>query len=164
MAGAAATGTGRPALQRMIREGGSKPMPETGDDSAPSGGNMIATDKVCEIIALARAWDAKVPPVTPDSASDPIDENMREAIADEDADLTGRELRALIRDLNEDEQAELVALCWIGRGSYGPEDWEEALAEARESRRPVVEYLMGEPMLGDLLADGLAAFDRRCDD
>jgi hypothetical protein len=125
---------------------------------------MIGTDKVCEIIAMARAWDAKVPPATPESASNPIDENMRETIEDEDGDLTGQALRAFIRGLNEDEQVELVALCWIGRGSYGPEDWQEALAEARDSRRPMVDYLMGEPMLGDLLADGLAAFDRRCDD
>ena len=52
----------------------------------------------------------------------------------------------------------------VGRGSFAPEDWEEALTELRSSPRPLVEELMGEPMLGDLLADGLAAFGHRCDD
>jgi hypothetical protein len=74
------------------------------------------------------------------------DENM-----DEDA------LRAFIADLNEDEQASLIALAWIGRGDYGGADFEEArsLAKERNIRDPA-EYLLGIDMLGDMLEEGLA--------
>ena len=106
----------------------------------------------------------KVPPVTPESSSNPSDTDFLEEIEDKGDDLTEQELRAFIDGLNEDELAELVALLWVGRGSFAAEEWEEALAEARNQDRPVVDYLMGDPLLGDLLADGLAAFDRRCDD
>jgi len=40
------------------------------------------------------------------------------------------ELHAFIDATPEDERAELVALYWIGRGSFEPEDWEEAVATA----------------------------------
>ena len=74
------------------------------------------------------------------------DENM-----DEDA------LRAFIADLNEDEQASLIALAWIGRGDYSAEDWEEARTLARERNvRDPADYLLGIDMLGDMLEEGLA--------
>jgi hypothetical protein len=74
------------------------------------------------------------------------EENM-----DEDA------LRAFIADLNEDEQASLIALAWIGRGDYSGEEWEEArtLAKERNIRDPA-DYLLGIEMLGDMLEEGLS--------
>ena len=52
------------------------------------------------------------------------------------------ELRAFIDGLNEDEQAELVALAWIGRGSFEPTEWEEALTTARQEKvTPTEDYL-----------------------
>ena len=38
------------------------------------------------------------------------------------------ELRAFLDRLNEDEATELVALFWIGRGSFEADDWDEAVA------------------------------------
>lgn len=125
---------------------------------------MISSEKVCQIIVKARAWDAKVPAVTPDSGSNPIEDDMREVIEDDGDDMTGRELRAFIGGLNEDERAELVALYWVGRGSYAREEWKDAVAEARRQSGSTADYLLGEPMLGDLLAEGLAALDLRCSD
>ena len=57
------------------------------------------------------------------------------------------------------KQANLVAITWIGRGTYGPEDWEEALATARaEAHHPQTwRYLLGIPQLADYLEDGLDA-------
>lgn len=72
--------------------------------------------------------------------------------------LTTRELRALINDLNVDEAAELVALAWIGRGDYDASEWAEALDEARRrDNRRTAKYLLGMPMLGDWLEEGLQA-------
>ena len=74
------------------------------------------------------------------------DENM-----DEDA------LRAFIADLNEDEQASLIALAWIGRGDYTGEEFEEARNLARERNvRDPAEYLLGIENLGDMLEEGLS--------
>jgi hypothetical protein len=67
--------------------------------------------------------------------------------------------------LNEDEQVDLVALMWLGRGAGTLDEWDDLRASAVEARgqyrNPRLEtprYLMGEPMLGDLLADGLEEF------
>ncbi|MBN9073676.1 MAG: DUF3775 domain-containing protein [Rhizobiales bacterium] len=77
---------------------------------------------------------------------------------EEEQDLTAEELRELISDLNVDEAAELIALAWIGRGDYDGSEWAEALAEARQrGNRKTAAYLMGMPMLGDYLEEGLEA-------
>lgn len=66
------------------------------------------------------------------------------------------ELRPFIAGLNEDEKANLVALAWIGRETYEPDDWEEALATARtEASTPTEDYLLGMPRFTDYLEDGL---------
>ena len=36
-----------------------------------------------------------------------------------------------IRELNEDERAELIALAWLGRGTYDLDEWDEAVSTAR---------------------------------
>jgi len=41
-------------------------------------------------------------------------------------DRASAELRSFIDTLAEDEQASLVALMWVGRGSFEPEDLAEA--------------------------------------
>lgn len=78
---------------------------------------------------------------------------------EEEEDLTERELRALINDLNVDETAELIAMVWIGRGDFDIGEWADAVAEARERGhgRRASSYLLGMPMLGDWLEEGLEA-------
>lgn len=75
---------------------------------------------------------------------------------------TGREdeLHAFIDALNEDEKAHLVAVAWIGRGAFEPEDHEEALATAyREATTPTADYLLGMPHLSENLEAGLEALE-----
>ncbi|MBF9032876.1 DUF3775 domain-containing protein [Rhodobacterales bacterium HKCCE2091] len=68
------------------------------------------------------------------------------------------EFRGLIEALNEDEQAELVAIMWIGRGSFEPEDLAEAIATARAERTtPTADYLIGTPHVADHLEAGMEA-------
>lgn len=87
------------------------------------------------------------------------DSHHHDGLAEEEAeDLTEREFRALVGDLNVDEAAELVALAWLGRGDYEASEWNAALAAARErTNRRTAKYLLGMPMLGDWLEDGLEA-------
>jgi hypothetical protein len=77
---------------------------------------------------------------------------------EEEEDLTETELRALIEDLNVDEAAELIAIMWIGRGDFEASEWSEAVAEARlRGNKRTSTYLLGMPMLGDWLEEGLEA-------
>lgn len=70
------------------------------------------------------------------------------------------ELRAFIDGMNDDEQAELVALYWIGRGSFDPEDWEEAVDTARaEATTPTADYLLGSPHFADHIEAGAEAME-----
>jgi hypothetical protein len=87
------------------------------------------------------------------------DSHHHDGLAEEESeDLTEREFRALVGDLNVDEAAELVALAWLGRGDYDAAEWNTALAAARErANRRTAKYLLGMPMLGDWLEDGLEA-------
>ena len=65
----------------------------------------------------------------------------------------------MIRALNEDEQVDLVALTWLGRGDGGLDDWEDLRAEAaRAHNRRTAEYLSGIPLLSDYLEEALAQF------
>lgn len=68
------------------------------------------------------------------------------------------ELRAFIEGLNDDEAAELVALFWVGRGSFEAEDWDEAVSTAMaEATTPTVDYLLGSPHFADHLEAGAEA-------
>jgi len=70
------------------------------------------------------------------------------------------ELVGAIRDLNDDERMRLVALAWLGRGTYDLGEWKDAVATAKlEHSRRTAEYLLTLPLLGDYLEDGLAIFD-----
>lgn len=84
---------------------------------------------------------------------------------DEGEDTYLEELTNFIQNLDEEEQIELIALTWIGRGDYEKEEWTAAVEAARErhnDRTP--QYLLGMPVLADYLEEGLAAFDLSCTD
>jgi hypothetical protein len=123
----------------------------------------IAADKLSYIIAKAREFDVKVEVDDPDSGSDSADDTipMREILEDLADDPTAQELREAIESLNEDEQLALVALVWIGRGTYEPEEWRAALADARrEHVGSTADYLMGTPLLADYIEAGLEALGK----
>jgi hypothetical protein len=87
-------------------------------------GLEISPDKVGFVIVKAREIAAKVAAWDDGATSDHDSDSILESFSD---DATADELKGFIRDLNEDEQASLVALAWIGRGSFGPEELDEAL-------------------------------------
>jgi len=120
----------------------------------------LPLDKVSFIILKAREYDAKEGDSDPDEGSNAIDDGQTDILADKEDDPVCEELLGAIRSLNEDERMRLVALAWVGRGTYSKEEWREAIATARsEHSRRTAEYLLGMPLLGDYLEDGLAAFD-----
>jgi Protein of unknown function (DUF3775) len=120
----------------------------------------LPLDKLGFIILKAREFDVKEEGSDPDTGSNPIDDGQTDVLTNKQDDPVREELLGAIRSLNEDERMRLVALAWLGRGTYDKEEWREAVATARsEHSRRAAEYLLGLPLLGDYLEDGLAMFD-----
>jgi hypothetical protein len=120
----------------------------------------LPLDKVAFIIEKAREYDVKEGDSDPDEGSNPTDDGNADVLEDQAGDPVREELLGAIRSLNEDERPRLVALAWLGRGTYDMDEWKEAVATAKsEHSRRAAEYLLGLPLLGDYLEDGLAMFD-----
>jgi hypothetical protein len=140
-------------------------MPAIPDAAPPNPTLAIATDKVAFIILKARAYDAKEPLTDDESGSNPTDDGDTDILEDVPGDLTRQELADAIRALNEEEQINLVALAWLGRGTYDIGEWDQALETARtEHNKRTAQYLIGLPLLGDYLEEGLAAFGETIND
>ena len=66
------------------------------------------------------------------------------------------ELTGEIDAMDPEHQQELVALMWVGRGDFGPEEWGDALKLAAErADTPASQYLLSHPMVADEIASGL---------
>jgi hypothetical protein len=125
----------------------------------------IDHEKVCYLIIKAREFDAKMEAEVPEPGDNPADDAEREILFDYPDDPTVEEIRGFLGSLNEDEMIELLALMWVGSGDYDIDEWDDALNDARDdadSRRP--DALLGMPLLGDFLDEGLAQFGISCAD
>jgi hypothetical protein len=119
----------------------------------------IPTDKLGFIILKAREYDVKEGDSDPDEGSNPTDDGNMDVLTDNGDDPVREELLGAIRELNDDERVQLVALAWLGRGTYDLTEWRTALETARsEHKKRTAEYLLGLPLLGDYLEDGLSMF------
>lgn len=137
-------------------------MVERDDDDEVDLG--ISLETIATVVDNARALQAKEPGEAEQLSED--DDSEAALLQNDPGDMTEDALRAFINDLNEDEQAALIALAWVGRGDYDASEWEEALRLARErgEGRDTAEYLLNMDMLGDLLAEGVAAFGLSIED
>jgi hypothetical protein len=134
------------------------------DDEPDSPGPEINPDKVCFVIAKARELEAVDEGVESDD-SNASDDGFLSILSERAYKPTRRELVGFVNALDDDEKAELVALTWTGRGDYSAPEWRAAVAEARARREGETSaYLLGIPLLGDYLEDGLAEFGLSCDD
>ncbi len=126
----------------------------------------ISTEKVRFIIIKARQFDAKEGDSDPDEGSNAADDGETDVLEDQPGDdAVQQELTSYINGLDEEERANLVALAWVGRETFGVDEWAEALDTARnEHGKRTAQYLLGLPLLGDYLADGLAEFGEDFDD
>ena len=122
----------------------------------------ISPEKVCFIVVKAREFDAKDMVTMPDEASNATDDAMMSVLEDHADDPVAAELRGFIGALTEDEQVDLVALTWLGRGDDTLEDWEDPRAEAaRLHNKRTASYLLGMP---DHLEDALSQFGSSCEE
>lgn len=120
----------------------------------------INPEKIRHLVQEARMFDGKEGLSDPDSGSNAADDGMADILEDAPGDATYDEMMAFIRSLDEEEQVNLVAIAWLGRGTYGADEWDEALAEARRAHNGrTAEYLTSLPKLGDYLEEGLSMLE-----
>ena len=101
----------------------------------------------------------------PDPGSNPSDDKDAAVLEDHSDDPVVEELTSLINSLSEDEQIDLVALTWLGRDDYGASDWPTVREEAaRVHNERTANYLLGTPLLGDFLEEGLSLLGRACEE
>jgi hypothetical protein len=119
----------------------------------------ISPEKVFFIISKARQFDVNAG--GSDLAFD-SDDDMPE---DHRKDTDRSELSVFIRGLNVDEQIDLVALLWLGRGDGDLDSWRDLSSEAsRAHNNRTASYLLGTPMLADYLEEALTQFGKSFED
>jgi hypothetical protein len=125
----------------------------------------IAPEKVAHVIIKAREYDAKVGAWDDSPADGDAEEDPSAILEDFSNDPTRAELTGFIDRLNYDEQANLVALAWVGRGTFEKEEFDEAVETARAERiNATARYLLGIPLLADYLEEGLEKMGFSVDD
>ena len=123
----------------------------------------ISPEKVSFIIVKAREFDVKDGVSEPDPGSNPSDDNDVAVLEDHDDDPVVEELTSFIDALSEDEQIDLVALAWLGRDDYTAKDWEAVREDAARAHNDrTAAYLLGIPLLGDFLEEGLSMLGYSC--
>ena len=123
----------------------------------------ISPEKVFFIVAKARQTDSKA--TESDLASDLSDDDVVFGLEDHSKETDRSELATFIRGLNVDEQIDLVALTWLGRGDGDLDNWRELRGEAaRAHNNRTASYLIGTPMLADYLEEALSQFGKSFED
>ena len=123
----------------------------------------VALETVCRIILRAREYEALIPDTDPDEGSNPTDDGGVDSIEDDGDNPSEAELRAIVDDLADDEQAEIIALAMVGRGTFDAPEWADALDAAAEEIDDAADWMLGQPTFSTDLESGLAAFDLSCD-
>jgi hypothetical protein len=125
----------------------------------------LSPEKLCFIIAKAREFDVKDVVTDPGDSSNASDDGMLSVLEDHRDDPVVQEITAVIRSMSEDEQIDLVALTWLGRGDGTLDDWAELRAEAaRAHNQRTAQYLLGMPLLPDFLDEAAALFGISCEE
>lgn len=116
----------------------------------------VNPETIFYVIDKGQEFHVKEEVTFPEDPLSPSDDWAQQILADHAGDPVVQELTSTINDLEPDQQVELVALMWLGRGDYTIEEWEDALEVARDSwNGRTAEYLIGTPMLSDYLSEGL---------
>ncbi|HWB50033.1 MAG TPA: DUF3775 domain-containing protein [Stellaceae bacterium] len=126
---------------------------------------QIPLDQLAYIIEKAREFDEETDPATPDPGSNPNDDRDVAILEDTADNPTEQELAAALDSLDEDQRIEILALMWVGRGDFDAAEWQQALAQARDTHSGAeADYLMGTPLLADYLEAGLDALGYALDE
>jgi hypothetical protein len=131
---------------------------------------LTPLETYCRLILRAREMEAQIPAEDPDEDPDNIDDfddeekgQMLSVLQDELNSAIEEEFRAILDDLASDQLTEVLALAWIGDGTFDVSEWDDARSEAGDiDSESAIDELMDMPLLAANLEAGLAAFDYSC--
>ncbi|MFD0986718.1 DUF3775 domain-containing protein [Methyloligella solikamskensis] len=118
----------------------------------------IDPDYVKSLAVKVRAIMVEEANEMPDVGSNPTDdETPPNEFQDDEGDLRREEIVEEIQGLNEQEQAELVALLWLGRGDGEPAEWSDLVDQAKDRQEiPTADYLLDHPHVADHWLEALS--------
>ncbi len=112
----------------------------------------ISPENVYLVIMKAREFDAVDEVTEPDS-----NDEGTAILEDDEEDPVLEGLISLVKSLSDDEQIDLMALAWLARDDYSAGDWPLVREEAaRAHNERTIEFLIGTPLLGGFLEEGLS--------
>jgi Protein of unknown function (DUF3775) len=121
----------------------------------------ISPEKVFFIVSKTRQSEMEAS--EPELIADLEDDDAGEGRVGKDTDLT--ELSSFISDLNVDEQIDLVALMWLGRGDGDLDSFSDLRSQAADAHNNrTAAYLLGTPMFADYLEEAMSAFGLSTED
>jgi hypothetical protein len=123
----------------------------------------ISTEKVFFVISKARQSEieADEPELIADFGDDDPAYGQKGSGRDTDRSV----LSSFIRGLNVDEQIDLVALTWLGRGDGDLDNWRDLRAQAEQAHNNrTASYLLETPMLADYLEEAMSQFGQSFED
>jgi hypothetical protein len=124
----------------------------------------INPDKVCQIIEAGRELAGRVAPTTGDRTTNGDDSPLHFIEQDVD-DPTRQQIVEMIAGMNVEEQVDLLALIYLGRGDFGLDEWDDALEEARTRIDDAdADFMIGDVALPGYLGEALDAFGKSCPD
>ncbi len=125
----------------------------------------ISQEIVCNIIKKAREINISDALNLPEDEENLSETEWMQILAEYQTDESYAELKDLIKQLEPDQQLDLVTLMFIGRGDFTKSEWNEARRQAHSIKNSTrADYLLSKNMLSDYLAEGLAAFGYTCDE
>ncbi|HFD79759.1 MAG TPA: DUF3775 domain-containing protein [Gammaproteobacteria bacterium] len=125
----------------------------------------VNPDIVCFLASKARVFHSKEDVVFPDEPDSSADDWALQMLADHGGDSVFQEFKATVEDLEPDQQQEVVALMWLGRGEFSAGEWDAAVQEARDNwTEGTAEYLIAHPLLADYLLEGLDMLGYSCEE
>jgi hypothetical protein len=123
----------------------------------------ISSEKVCFLIVKAREFDVQDVDTELEEGSNPSDDREIDVLEENSDNPVAQEIRVFIAEMGEDEKADLIGLLRLGRGDGTMDEWDVLREEGfSEHSGRVAAYLMGEPLLSDLLEEGLSQFGMSC--
>jgi Protein of unknown function (DUF3775) len=130
-------------------------MPELGIDP----------EKVCDFIEAAREVSGLEPSTAGDAMTEGDDGPLIDMIEPRRGmDPRRREMITFIATLDAGEQVNLLALILLGRGDFAIEEWDDALAAARDAiDDKSADFMIGDSALPGYLMEALDLFGESCD-
>jgi hypothetical protein len=125
----------------------------------------ISNEIICNIILKAKEIGMEDDMYIEGDPETPETSDAKEILAEDKNDLTSSELTHIIKELEPDQQKELIALMLIGRGDFDKDQWVDAIKEANTIPAPSrAAYLISKSMLADYLQEGLSTFGYSCEE